>query len=344
VVSFLAWATVEAASRLHRASLKRKTPGKTVTWQIALGLTLVTTLLVNTQLVNTPLSPFFWSSRTESGLFLSIYARTPRDALKDRWLAQNVPPETALIVSPLLAPHLSNRLELHIATPLDGAEPPDLEQLLERVDYVVLDGLLDYFEHGIGQASVGLVAYDWETAAAALTRQDYGLIAAQDGLLLLQRRAAGITDAAWEDTILLQAVTHAPAEILPAPQAEFGGAIGLVEASITPLQDRRFLLRYTWLALDGLASQPQLFAVTHLEAENARILHVPTIALHPTTAWMPGELITETFEVQFPADIPPGQYTLSVGWYDSADAFAFLTGEQSRVGAETPVGQIVIPQ
>ncbi|MBN1919715.1 MAG: DUF2079 domain-containing protein [Anaerolineae bacterium] len=343
VVPFLIWAIVEAASRLHRASLERKTPGKTVTWQTALGATLAMTLLVNMQLVNTPLSPGYWSSRTESGLFPPTYARTQRDALKDRWLAQNVPAEAGLVTSPLLAPHLANRFELHIAYPPDGTTPPDLAQLFARVDYVVLDGLLDYIECERGEEPVGDVTYDWEIAMAALNRQDYGLVAAQDGLLLLERRVVGITDTAWEDHVLLQAVTHAPAEILPAPQAEFAGAIGLVEASITPLEDRRVLLRYTWLALDGIASQPQLFAVTHLEAENARILHVPTITMYPTTVWTPGELITETFEVQFPADIPSGQYTLTVGWYDSTQAFAFLTDEQSRVGAEVPVGQIIIP-
>lgn len=342
VVPFLLWAIVEAASKLHHASLERKTPGKTVTWQIALGATLVMTLLVNMQLVNTPLSPGYWSSRTESGPFPPTYARTQRDALKDRWLARNVPAKAALVASPLLAPHLANRHELHVARP-SGNPPMPLAGLLDKVDTVVLDGLLDYVESNDRGEPVGDVMYDWEVLTAALRREDFGLVSAQDGLLLLQKRAAGIGDADWTTLTLAQFVTSTSQSQPAALQAEFAGAVGLVEASVTHVRDRQYRLHFVWLALDGISEHAPLFAVTHLAGtESARILHLPTLALLPTTKWVPGDLITEEFEVEIPEELPPGNYPLSVGWYDSSRVHAFRTDERSRVGELTLIGSLEI--
>ncbi len=340
VVPFLLWAVVEAASRLHRASSERKTRGKAVTWPIALGATLAMTLLLNMQLVNTPLSPGYWSSRTESGLFPPTFARTQRDALKDRWLAQNVPAEAALVASPLLAPHLANRHELHVARP-SGNPPMSLVGLLDKVDYVVSDGLLDYVESNDRGESVSDVTYDWEVLTAALRREDFGLVSAQDGLLLLQKRAAGISDADWATLTLAQSVTATSQRQPAAFQAEFAGAVGLVEASVTHVRDRQYRLHFVWLALDGISEHAPLFAVTHLAGtESARMLHLPTLVLLPTTKWAPGDLITEEFEVETPGELPPGNYPLSVGWYDSSHAYAHNTDERSRVGELTLIGSL----
>jgi len=347
VVPFLLLIVVWGAARLRVLSNQSTlfAPGKrSVTWPVALGATLFLTLLVNSGLVNTPLSPRFYSQSPDQAILPWVYSRTARDMLKDRWLAQNVPEVVPLLASQMLAPHLTQRQALHVMVPLDDTEPLPLSELLDKVAYVVLDGLLDYVEPKGKDLLTGNVAYDW-AALSALNRPDFGLVIAQDGLLLLQKRVEGITDTAWAEMTLEQSVTAELAGGSVVVRKEFGNAVGLVDISIIQLRDRLYRLEFVWLALEGIHDVPQLFAVTQPSGmAHARILHVPTIALYPTTAWTPGELITETFEVQFPADIRPGQYTLSVSWYNSADAFAFLTGEQSRVGVEAPVGQIVIPQ
>jgi len=37
---------------------------------------------------------------------------------------------------------------------------------------------------------------------------------------------------------------------------------------------------------------------------------------HPTTDWLPGEVIVQEFEIPVSADAPPGEYTIEVGMYD----------------------------
>jgi len=44
--------------------------------------------------------------------------------------------------------------------------------------------------------------------------------------------------------------------------------------------------------------------------------HEPGQATYSTDRWFPGEVIVDTFDLQIPADAPPGEYTLSTGFYD----------------------------
>ena len=38
----------------------------------------------------------------------------------------------------------------------------------------------------------------------------------------------------------------------------------------------------------------------------------------PTTAWAPGDLILDEYQLQLPADAPPGPYQIEVGIYNPA--------------------------
>jgi hypothetical protein len=38
---------------------------------------------------------------------------------------------------------------------------------------------------------------------------------------------------------------------------------------------------------------------------------------YPTTAWQPGERITDKYTLTLPEGIPPGDYRVRVGWYQS---------------------------
>ena len=37
---------------------------------------------------------------------------------------------------------------------------------------------------------------------------------------------------------------------------------------------------------------------------------------YPTSAWRPGPDFSDARKLAIPADLPPGQYMLYVGWYD----------------------------
>jgi hypothetical protein len=45
---------------------------------------------------------------------------------------------------------------------------------------------------------------------------------------------------------------------------------------------------------------------------------VPVHFAYPTTAWRPGEIIADVYDLALPADTPPGPYTPLIIWYDPA--------------------------
>jgi hypothetical protein len=45
---------------------------------------------------------------------------------------------------------------------------------------------------------------------------------------------------------------------------------------------------------------------------------VPVHFAYPTTAWRPGEIVSDVYDLALPIDTPPGQYMLLLIWYDPA--------------------------
>ncbi len=339
-VPFLVAAIVYGAAALVRgpalqASDRRRTRPP---WRGQVFLTLAIVALFNAGLVDTPLSPLFWTGVPGRGLDPWAYGRTSRDALKDRWLPAQVPPDLPLAVSTFLAPRLTNRPTLYLVR--YGDEPPSpaslrLARRLDEVAYALPDALFDYAVPVKGAYIAGGVMYDVPAITLLLRDPAFGLVAARDGLLLFQRHPPA-------GRALGQQVEWFAAD--PSPlQARFGEAIGLVGAEVEPLGGRRFRLRYDWIALGSLADRPPLLAVSRLGGvDDARIVHLPTLALYPTTAWQPGQGVRERFEVLLPDEVAPGRYPLLVGWYDSGSPFAAFTDARSRVGDEVVVGMITV--
>jgi len=44
--------------------------------------------------------------------------------------------------------------------------------------------------------------------------------------------------------------------------------------------------------------------------------HEPGQATYSTDRWFPGEVVIDTFHLHIPTDTPPGEYTLSTGFYE----------------------------
>jgi hypothetical protein len=107
------------------------------------------------------------------------------------------------------------------------------------------------------------------------------------------------------------------------PSTSFGGLFELVGWSLEPRApgagaDR--VLTVVWQAQKNPATRYTTFA--HLETRDGSKLaqddHEPAGGLYPTPLWQAGELVREEYHLRIPATIPPGEYLLRVGWYDTA--------------------------
>ncbi len=335
VVHFLVISVVYGAANLKNAEAKKKQLSgvgyRFQRWSFGMGITLVLTLAFNAQFVDTPLRPQFWRGVEGQGLSEWRYGRTARDEMKDLWLRQVVPSEASLSASPFLAPHVVNRRFIYLTQSLDGSTDfPDYPWA--NADYVVLDGLFDYVKPLANGQFSGGSRFDLEPLAGVLADPEFALTASRDGLVLFQRKP--LSGRALSQSITLSATVSSPSL-----RASWGNAIGLSDVQIEVLGNRRFRFHYDWVGLPALESQPPLFAVSQLQGvANARLLHLPGYAMLPTPSWELENVVHEEFEVEIAANLPPGRYPVSVGWYDSTNMFAYATDERSRIGTLYQVG------
>ncbi|MEA3308111.1 MAG: hypothetical protein U9Q70_01185 [Chloroflexota bacterium] len=176
--------------------------------------------------------------------------------------------------------------------------------------------------------------HDVPAIRSLLKSPDFGLVAARDGLLLFQRDPPSAS-------VLSQTVVMTSERWEENPIAVWDDRVALLDWAVTPLGERRFRLHYTWQALNDLTELPPMFVVTRLQGvPDARIVHLPTLALHPTSVWEANQIVWETFEIVVPEDIAPAVYGLYVAWYDSAYPYAFETDDRGRVGEEVKLGKL----
>jgi hypothetical protein len=257
-------------------------------------------VVANMLLVNTPLSPLYWTQ--SAGMWLegsAAYERTTRDAQRDAFLAEHVPPDAPLASPIVLAAHLTNRHTLYLTDYGRALTPEWREAMLEQVDYVVTDVFVS----------------EQEALAQVLRNPAFGLVQAHNGLLLFQRNPP-------PDEVLPQCVAvRPPGKELPV-QARFENVIALSNAQLTPLQGRRFRAAFMWQAMGTAPADTAYVAVSRLHTpdgepvEGTQTVHLPTSVLHPPGEWQADTLIEETFEVEVPPEVPPGRYSWRVGWYD----------------------------
>ncbi len=335
-VPFLIAATIFGAVELRRrqAQVVGKSQRRQRPWRGEIYLTVAITVIFGVGLVDTPLNPKFWSGHPNWGVSQSRYGRVPRDAFKDQWLRQHVPDKVPLAASEYITSHLTKRQTLCIV------RYPDEEKLSEHLtemQYIVADALNDYafsFEEG---RFLGGAMLDVPGIRITMEHSDFELVAAQDGLLLFGRNPHSgealrqtFTVREWEDQ-------------QPEPQFRFQELIGLLSAQIEPLGERRYRLSFEWVALQPLNELPQLFAVSRLDGvDHNRIVHLPTLVLHPPSSWQPDRVITEEFELMLPPGLPTGSYQLLTGWYDGTNLYAASTDARSRVGKEIQAGTITV--
>ncbi len=293
-------------------------------------LSFIITLLFNVAFVDTPLNPNFYAAAPGSALGRdsSGYRIAARDQFKRDWLTA-VPPDAVVLTDNTLGLPLVNRPTLYLAEQLTRP----LDAVIDEVDVALFDALFDFVWANAGRA--GDVAHDYAAIGQVMRNPDFRLAAAQDGLLRFERGAAA--------GLAAQVETRPGAAERPL-LAQFDDAIGLVDVTIEARGNNRFQMQIDWTALRPLSSAPPLIAVSRPGGlANARIVHRPTLALLPTTAWPADQIVRETFEFTLPPDAAPGRYPLFVGWYDTDSLFAPATAARSRVGDEVQIGWLTVP-
>jgi hypothetical protein len=299
--------------------------------------TLMTVFFFNSVIVDTPLSLRFWRGELGHGMDASQYGMTTRDRMKDRFLLNEVPASAPIAASSVLAPHLANRDTLYLVRYPGDPGGQILPAILLRVEYVLADALFDYRLPSANGFDGGS-PHELSEISLLLQEPDFGLVTVRDGLLLFQRGASG--DAALLQEVEVDSRTSAP------PQASFG-AIELITSQITPISERWFRATFEWQTSGASEPMEQYFAVSQLEGvRDTRIVHLPTYALLPTTQWQPGQRVRETFDIELPADLAPGTYTWSVGWYDLWHSESYATDARSLLpGSQVvAVGEIVVDE
>jgi len=74
-----------------------------------------------------------------------------------------------------------------------------------------------------------------------------------------------------------------------------------------------------WRALEQMDTSYTVF--THLIDEDNRIWgqqdNPPQEGGHPTTRWVKGEVVTDSYRIPIKADVPPGEYAIEIGLYNA---------------------------
>lgn len=295
-------------------------------------LALVLVLVLHVAFNDTPLGITFWQAAPGYGLDASGYGRTPRDSLKDRWLAQHVPSERPIAASNFLATHLTNRRVLYLLRYPTEQEPNVLHSNLDKLELIVADALLDYYVQ-LPEGYGGGINGEAKAIAVALYSRDFALVEERDGLLLFKR---GVDPAQelYQQAVQMQ---HPPAPARRLALA-FGDAVELVGYNIEHLGDRRYRLELHWRALRPFLPGERYVAVSKLQGPQGELLrypHLGTMALLPTDQWTPGMTIVETRTIALPEDAAPGSYRWSIGWYNPAHPRAAWSEPAALIAGST---------
>lgn len=330
VVPFLMMATIDGVGRLSaRGTSAGATRQSRRSWRGDLGLVVGTVLIASVFLVDIPLNPFFWLHVPGQGLDPSIYGVTARDLVKDRFLMERIPADAPLAASTFLATHLADRSTLYLVRYPDEPRAVRLPRLLPQVDYALADALFDYYiplNDGYG----GGLDYDRDAIGLLLRDPAFGLVAQRDGLVLFQRAAT--PEQVLTETIALRPDDRAVAE------HDFAGEIALVRHTIAHIGPQRLRAHFTWRLMGERLQRGRFVAVSRLEGlADARFVHLPSYALLPSWQWRAGQMIEETFDIDLPADVPPGNYRWLVGWYDITQPSSYATDARSRLAGSQEI-------
>lgn len=71
---------------------------------------------------------------------------------------------------------------------------------------------------------------------------------------------------------------------------------------------------------------------------------LPCLGFYPTSSWKPGLVVIDSFAITIPADTPPGEYDMAVGWYafPSLERLALINADQPLPDNRAIIGVIQV--
>ncbi|MHB9089789.1 MAG: DUF2079 domain-containing protein [Chloroflexota bacterium] len=253
-----------SAGRLHRLATgsdngRAKGRGGTIAVWLAALAVLTASLVYHYYRGYTPLSPSF-----------AFVWPNAHHAVGQR-LAASIPRDASVSAQFNLGPHLSERKTLSMF--------PDIRD----ADYVFLDVTSQPNTGGLWEGF-------HDRIAEALARPDYGVVAAEDGYLLMRK---GAPKGELGDEFYSFARVQAPRPAYPL-QLRFGDAVELVGFDIQDDRDARVDLTLYWRALRPL-DRDYLLALYVTDGqgkeEGATAYPQPVNYWYPTSRWQPGETV-----------------------------------------------------
>jgi hypothetical protein len=114
---------------------------------------------------------------------------------------------------------------------------------------------------------------------------------------------------------------------------------------VTPTVEANAKLRVTlyWRALPPLAKDYKV-SLRLVSAAGRLVAQQDATPVHdayPTSAWRPGEIVTDVYDLSLPLGTPPGDYRLVVGWY-VAETLQTLSPEVPNPDGLADLGPIVV--
>lgn len=103
--------------------------------------------------------------------------------------------------------------------------------------------------------------------------------------------------------------------------AAFEGDVTLLGADLEqppPRPGQSLQVTLYWRAEAAPATDYTVF-VHLLDGDETVLVNADHAPPRPTTAWLAGEVVADTFSLQLPADLAPGRYPVEVGLYNAAD-------------------------
>jgi len=112
-------------------------------------------------------------------------------------------------------------------------------------------------------------------------------------------------------------------------------AIGVVDHNIEVSSDGRWKLTIDWVRLSPEPIGAELFAVSELsDIESSRIVHIPTLALHPFSEWEIDTIVRETIEFSVPDNLLEPATELQLHMYMAIGSSLRHSYEIGSVGQE----------
>ena len=111
----------------------------------------------------------------------------------------------------------------------------------------------------------------------------------------------------WENDITLQSVALADQSLVPGESLSIGFEW---QTQYTPDRDLTFFIHL-------IDSAGNIVAQSDKRPFGGRF---------PTTVWLPGETLQDTYAIQIPEGIPPGEYRMRIGFYDGLGRLPLADG------------------